>query len=88
MGLFSNIIAYKIGKSRGKRASKVVLENDGRDPECLDYESFCKNFGSCDGQKCDYDDDEFQKTGHSSPSSPFPDDAIFTPFALVNGGLV
>ena len=29
-----------------------------RDPECLNYESFCKNFGSCDGQECDYGDDE------------------------------
>jgi hypothetical protein len=58
MGLFSNIIAYKVGKSRGKRASKVVLENDDRDPECLNYESFCKNFGSCGGQECEYGDDE------------------------------
>ena len=58
MGIFTNIIAYKVGKSRGKRDSEVVFVNDSRDPECLNYESFCKNFGSCDGQECNYGDDD------------------------------
>ena len=58
MGLFSNIIAYKIGKSRGRRASKVVLENDDRAPARLNSESFCKPFASSDGQESNYRDDE------------------------------
>jgi hypothetical protein len=57
MGIITNIIAYKVGKRRGSRDSETVVVHDSRDPECLNYESFCKNFGSCDGQECEYDDE-------------------------------
>ena len=57
MGLITTYIAYKVGKRRGERDTEVVYVNDSRDPECLNYESFCKNFGSCDGQECEYDDE-------------------------------
>lgn len=57
MGLITTYIAYKVGKRRGERDSEVVYVSDNRDPVCLNYESFCKNFGSCDGQECEYDDE-------------------------------
>lgn len=57
MGLFTTVVAYKLGKRGGRRDSKEVVVHDSRDPECLNYESYCKNFGSCNGQKCDYGDD-------------------------------
>ena len=57
MVLFTTVVAYKLGKRSGKRDSDVVVVNDRRDPECLNYESYCKNYGSCNGQKCDYGDD-------------------------------
>ena len=61
MGIITNIIAYKIGKRCGERDSETVFVHDDRDPVCLNYESFCKNFGSCDGQECEYDDDEYDE---------------------------
>lgn len=58
MGLITNIISYKIGKRVGKRdVPEPVVVHDGRDPECLNYERFCKSYGSCGGQDCDYGDD-------------------------------
>ena len=57
MGLFTTVVAYKLGKRSCKRDSDVVVVNDRRDPECLNYDSYCKNYGSCNGQKCDYGDD-------------------------------
>mgnify|MGYP006893285223 CR=1 FL=1 len=57
MGIITNIVAYKLGKRSGKRDSDVVVVNDRRNPECLNYESYCKNYGSCNGQECDYEDD-------------------------------
>lgn len=59
MGLLSEIIAYKIGKRRGRikaeRSFTPVIINDKRDQECSNYQSFCRNFGSCDGMECEYD---------------------------------
>jgi hypothetical protein len=60
MGLISNVVFYKVGKRRGKRiaerqGSPVVM--DSRDPECLNYESYCKNFGSCNGMACEYEEE-------------------------------
>jgi hypothetical protein len=57
MGLFTTIVAYKLGKRSGRRDSETVVVHDDRDPECLNYESYCKNYGSCNGQKCDYGND-------------------------------
>jgi hypothetical protein len=57
MGLFTTIVAYKLGKRSGRRDSETVVVHDNRDPECLNYESYCKNYGSCNGQKCDYGND-------------------------------
>ena len=37
MGLFTTVVAYKLGKRSGKRDSDVVVVNDRRDPECLNY---------------------------------------------------
>jgi hypothetical protein len=54
MGLFTTVIAYKLGKRSGKRDSETVVVHDSRDPECLNYERYCRYKGSCDGQECDY----------------------------------
>ena len=61
MGLLSHLISYKIGKSRGKKTARKEhaerqQQYDERDPDCLNYAIFCRNFGSCDGQQCEYDD--------------------------------
>lgn len=57
MGLISHVVAYKVGKSRGRR--KAERDNsessDVRDPDCVNYPIFCRQFGSCDGQKCEYE---------------------------------
>lgn len=57
MGIFSHIITYQIGKRRGYRKAEEnpVVINDLRDKNCTNYESFCKNFGSCDGMECEYE---------------------------------
>lgn len=58
MGLLSHIITYQIGKRRGRRKaeqSTVVYEQHEGDPVCVNYESFCKNYGNCDGMECEYD---------------------------------
>lgn len=55
MGILSVLVAYKIGRRRG-RAQRVELPiNDGRDPLCINFETFCRNFGSCDGMECEYE---------------------------------
>jgi hypothetical protein len=56
MGLVNHLITYQIGKSRGRRKSEKErpLAADSRDPDCLNYSIFCRQFGSCDGQKCEY----------------------------------
>jgi hypothetical protein len=58
MGLVSHIVTYKVGKSRGRRKAErnQPKAEDSRDPDCLNYASFCKHFGSCDGQKCEYEE--------------------------------
>lgn len=66
MGIITNIVAYKLGKRSGKRDSDVVVVNDRRNPECLNYESYCKNYGSCNGQECDYEDDQIQMDARST----------------------
>lgn len=59
MGILSEVIFYQLGKRRGRiqteRNTQPVIINDTRDTECANYERFCKNFGSCDGQECEYD---------------------------------
>lgn len=56
MGLVTNLVAYKLGKSRGKRKERSSQSEaaDSRDPDCINYSMFCRQFGSCDGQKCEY----------------------------------
>lgn len=64
MGILSEVVAYKIGKRRGRRKAERQMryagspEVGGRDPECLNYQSFCQNFGSCNGMACEYEDEE------------------------------
>ena len=55
MGLFTTVIAYKLGKRSGKRDSETIVVHDNRDSECLNYESFCKNYGGCYDQICEYE---------------------------------
>lgn len=57
MGLFTNYIAYRVGKrvvTRLQRIQRAQHDAVQGDPECLNYESFCKNYGSCDNMDCDY----------------------------------
>lgn len=56
MGLLSHIFAYQVGKRRGRQKAErnIVYEHEG-DPVCVNYESFCKNYGNCDGMECEYD---------------------------------
>lgn len=58
MGLVSHVVAYKFGKSRGRRkAERDYDAPDARDPNCVNYPIFCRQYGSCDGQKCEYDEE-------------------------------
>lgn len=58
MGLLSHIITYKVGKRRGRRVAERDFSPvvDSRDPECVNYKSYCLNYGSCNGMRCEYDD--------------------------------
>ena len=55
MGLFTTVIAYKLGKRSSKRDSETIVVHDNRDSECLNYESYCKSYGSCNGMRCEYE---------------------------------
>lgn len=58
MGILSEIVAYKYGKRRGRiQAERNTPEciADERNTECVNYASFCQNFGSCDGMECEYE---------------------------------
>ena len=58
MGLFSHYVAYRIGRRRAeRRAERAVDDIDERDPDCVNYAVFCRSYGSCDGQACEYTDD-------------------------------
>lgn len=54
---------------RSKKGTRLTIGMDGfrrkpkkakprrsgkRNVDCLNYASFCQNFGSCDGQTCEY----------------------------------
>jgi len=59
LGIFSAIFIYKIAKRCGRRQGRREGTNndyDERDPECINYASFCENFGSCDGMECEFED--------------------------------
>jgi hypothetical protein len=59
LGIFSAIFLYKIAKRRGRRQCRREGANndyDERDSECVNYASFCENFGSCDGMECEFED--------------------------------
>jgi len=61
VGLISNIVAYGVGRRRGRQAAERRAERDAADEfaddidreDCVNYHSFCKNYGSCDGQVCE-----------------------------------
>jgi hypothetical protein len=57
MGILSTILAYGIGRRRGRseRAERGVPLIDERDADCINYESFCRNFGNCNGMECEYE---------------------------------
>jgi hypothetical protein len=70
MGLISNLIAYKVGKRSGRRTAERRAAREAAEEsawsgaggaidreDCVNYQSFCKNFGGCDGQVCEFDDD-------------------------------
>jgi hypothetical protein len=57
MGLFTNYVSYRVGKSRGERKAK--RERDGApacyDERCDDYH-YCKASGNCNRQ-CTYENE-------------------------------
>lgn len=56
MGLITTYIAYRIGKRRGRNSvPSAPAPAPTGDPQCLNYESFCKNYGSCHDQICEYE---------------------------------
>lgn len=59
VGILSEVIAYKFGKRRGRikaeRNYTPVVINDKRNDECVNYDSFCRSFGSCNGMACEYE---------------------------------
>jgi hypothetical protein len=58
MGLFTGFLLYQAGKRRGRKAQERRQASDyydERDPECINYGSFCMNYGSCDGMQCEYE---------------------------------
>lgn len=58
MGLFTGFLIYKAGKRRGRKAQERRQARDHydeRDPECINYGSFCRAFGGCDGMECEYE---------------------------------
>lgn len=57
MGLLSTYVAYKVGKSRGQKRAERSSRTDTRDPNCINYQMFCANYGSCDGQTCEYQEE-------------------------------
>lgn len=60
MGLISNLIFYKVGRRVGRRRAsrprRAAQQEAGRkNPECLNYESFCRNYGNCLDLECEYE---------------------------------
>jgi hypothetical protein len=57
MGLFAHLITYQVGKRRGKRKAQRAYSETKPDgnPKCVNYYSFCLNYGSCDGMECEYE---------------------------------
>lgn len=60
MGLFTGFLLYQAGKRRGRKAQERRQDREHRDsldPDCVNYGSFCRAFGGCDGQVCEYESD-------------------------------
>ena len=60
MGLLSHIVAYKLGRRAGRRGEArraTNVDRDDRDPDCINFDMFCKNYGSCDGMTCEFPED-------------------------------
>jgi hypothetical protein len=51
------LVAYGVGRRSGrKRAERNAgAPREHGDPECVNYRLFCENYGSCDGQTCEYE---------------------------------
>jgi hypothetical protein len=43
------------GLRRKRKKGRKVGASGKRNEDCLNYASFCRNFGSCDGQTCEYE---------------------------------
>ena len=54
MGLVTHYLFYRFGKRRGKRTAHSETKPDSN-PRCVNYYSFCLNYGSCDGMECEYE---------------------------------
>ena len=59
MGWVTNYVAYRIGRRvsqprpQPQQCIPQFLHND--EPECIHFASFCRSYGSCDGQVCEYE---------------------------------
>lgn len=57
MGFVTGAIIYKLGKRRGRKTAPKPVVNNFPNPrvyDCVNYARFCKEYGSCDGQVCEY----------------------------------
>lgn len=57
MGLLATYVIYRIGRSRGRKAEQgraADQEPDTRNPDCINYNNFCRSYGSCDEMECEY----------------------------------
>lgn len=62
MGWITNYVAYRIGRRvqrsnepRPQAQTAFIPQSFDDEPECINFDSFCKNYGSCDGQVCEYE---------------------------------
>lgn len=58
MGWLTGLVIYKVGKRRGRKKairSHEAPVTDTRDPKCINYESFCRGYGSCYDLECEYE---------------------------------
>jgi len=58
MGFFTGAIIYSLGVKRGKKRGKAPIPVAGKpkDSDCDNFWAFCKEYGSCDGMVCTYEE--------------------------------